>query len=255
MQAFFVLANGPSPNLVVANSARRYGVSPYKSNSVDDLLKLTITGNGLYDMMFVNFNKEATAGIDSNFDSPKILGNEDAPQLYSMIGEEMMSVNTLSEIYEELIVPVGLEVSGEGEYTIFASELNTFESDVEVYLEDIAEGMMIDLNLQEDYSFMASQNENSHRFNLHFYKSSVDETVDADELYIYSNANSVYIRNIDAELNNAIMNIYNISGQKVYAGELANIPVNKIDLNLESGYYIVKVITSSKVSSQKVFIR
>ncbi len=73
MQGFFVTANGSSPLLAVSNGARLHGVEPYKE-SVADLIELSVTGNGYSDNTFINFNKDATVGFDSDFDGYKMFG-------------------------------------------------------------------------------------------------------------------------------------------------------------------------------------
>ncbi|MDB4303941.1 right-handed parallel beta-helix repeat-containing protein, partial [Desulfosarcina sp.] len=257
MQGFFVRANGPSPALAVGNGARTHGVDPYKANSVDDLLVLSITGNGYKDKTFVNFKSQATLNFDDEFDGYKLMGIEEAPQLYTIIGDDKFSINTLSEITPELTIPMALEVGAETEYTILASELNSFDSDVTIYLEDIKENVVINMNLQSDYTFMAAPGDETHRFNIYFEKSTpaADETIAESSVKIYSNSNSVYVRNRNADLNNATIDVYNISGQKVYTDKLQDVPVNRFSLNLESGYYVVKVISTGEVTSQKVFIK
>jgi hypothetical protein len=56
-------------------------------------------------------------------------------------------------------------------------------------------------------------------------------------------------------MTSATMQVFNISGQKVFESGLQDIPLNRFSLDLESGYYVVKVITNIDVTSQKVFIK
>lgn len=256
MQSFFVKANGPSPALAVSNGARTHGVDPYKASTVEQLLELSITGNGHYDKTFVNFNEEATAGFDGHFDAYKLMGLEEAPQLYTLMGNDKIRMNTFSEITPDLNIPMALEVGSAAEYTIEASKLNTFGPEVTVYIEDLKENVTINLNQQGDYTFIANPSDEAHRFNIHFEKSATaDEQIPEANINIYSNSNNVYVKNIAADLTGSTIQIYNISGQKVYENQLQDIPLNRFGLNLESGYYVVKVISTLEVTSQKVFIK
>jgi hypothetical protein len=162
----------------------------------------------------------------------------------------------MKEIGEYQIVPMALEVGTETEYTIFASGLHSFDEDVMIYLEDMKENAMIDLNVQSDYTFTASPEDDADRFNVHFLKSTVD-IVDPELslLQIYSSGNSVFVKNMDENLEDATITVFNISGQTVYEDLLQDIPVNRFELNLQSGYYVVKVVAGTSVSSQKVFIQ
>ena len=255
MQSFFVKANGANPLLVVSNGARTHGVDPYKAEKVDELLTLTVTGNEMYDRTFVNFNKEASVNIDNQLDGYKITGHEDAPQLYSMVGEEKLRVNVLPEIVPDLVIPVGFEVSVETDYTIVASDLGTFGSGITIYLEDLKEGVMINLNEQPEYTFMAFAGDETHRFNIHFLKATAIDEVANTEISIYSYSNSIFVKNSNGELNGASVVVYNIAGQKVYENAIQDVPLNRFDLQLKTGYYVVKVISEKELTSQKVFIK
>ncbi|MEZ5147887.1 MAG: T9SS type A sorting domain-containing protein [Bacteroidales bacterium] len=75
----------------------------------------------------------------------------------------------------------------------------------------------------------------------------------ANPVEIYSYNSSVYVKNVtDAS---ASITVSNIAGQSVYSGKLENTPVNKIDLNLNTGYYVISVVTDSGISTEKVFIK
>lgn len=257
MQGFFVIANGPTPSLAVSNGARLHGVDPYKE-SVSDLLELSIVGNGFSDFTFVNFNKEATTGFDAEFDGYKLFGADEAPQLYSMVDDKILKINVLPEINDGLIIPLGLQVGAENEYTIVAKNLGSFSDGVSVYLEDLKEQAMIDLTSQPDYTFIASIVDNPDRFLLHFGMLNVsDEKLKnlANDYSIYSNENTIYIKNNTDLQTKGDAFIFNIMGQEVYTSELQNLKLNKIDLFQETGYYIIKVVSSNGVYSEKVFIR
>ncbi|MEZ5082784.1 MAG: right-handed parallel beta-helix repeat-containing protein [Bacteroidales bacterium] len=255
MQSFFVKSNNSNPLLVVSNGARTHGVDPYKSELVNNLLELTVTGNGMYDRTFVNFNTNATEGIDNNLDSYKIMGDENAPQLYTIVGEENMRVNVMPEIIPDMVIPLLLQVNQDMECTILASELGTFEPGVSVYLEDLKDGILIELNQQPEYSFASSMSDEAHRFNIHFQKATiVNETVEI-ETTIYSNENSVFVKNTDGKLNGASILVYNITGQKVFENKIKDASLNRFDLHLKTGYYVVKVVADNAISSEKVFIK
>nr|MBC8489091.1 fibronectin type III domain-containing protein [Bacteroidota bacterium] len=110
MQSFFVKANAPGPALQVTNSAKLHGNDPYKGSGVDQLLELTVNGNGYNDKTFIYFNEYATEGFDSDFDAYKKYGIDEAPQLYSIAGDEILSINVLPEMSSGMAIPLGFEV-------------------------------------------------------------------------------------------------------------------------------------------------
>ncbi len=258
MQGFFVKATSATPALAVSNSSRTHGVDPYKSHNVDNLLVLKINGNGFADRTYINFNKDATPGFDSDFDGYKLLGLPEAPQLYSILGDEMLRVNVLPEITSALTIPLGLQVTAPTEYTITASGLESFTNGASVYLEDLKEGVLIDLAKQADYTFMAGPLDDAARFILHFGTVGMEDhptVVQNSDVQIYSYDNSVYIKNNSGSDISGTVMIYNIMGQEIQNSILHNSPINKIDLYTKPGYYVVKVLANTGAYSEKVFIK
>jgi hypothetical protein len=258
MQGFLVYANGLNPALSVSNGVRVHGPDPYKKGSIENILKLSVFGNGYSDNTFVHFNENATAGFDNQFDGYKLMGLDEAPQLYSFIEDKLIRMNVMKEIGSELVVPLGLVVGAETEYTIQAFDVETFDASLQIYLEDKFEGNMIDLKSQQDYTFTASPIDDPNRFALHFSQtvnSDIPVVAEADALTIYSYDNAVYIRNNSNTYEGGEVTIFNISGQQMGRADLYQTNLNKIEMDVEAGYYVVQVITGQQVYSQKVFIR
>jgi hypothetical protein len=117
---------------------------------------------------------------------------------------------------------------------------------------------MIDHSVQPDYTFIASPDDDPIRFLLHFGTLGIEDKpiVELDNDYtIYSSENSVYIKNNTQTPTQGNVYIFNIMGQEVYVSDLQNMKLNKIDFFEETGYYIIKVVTSNGVYLEKVFIR
>jgi hypothetical protein len=259
MQAFFVKATGSNPLLVVSNSTRSHGPDPYKSEPVDRLLELTVNGNGYSDQMYVNFNELATVGFDTEYDAYKLMGIEDAPQLYTRLGNDILKVSTLPAVYSGLTIPVALEVPADGEYSFAFDGIQSFNAGVTIYLEDMKEDKMIEITQDGQYVFNGSPADEPDRFMLHFGVLNVEEEValnEENDLYhIYSYENTVYVQNTYQQDIAGSVTVYNIMGQEILSRELGNTPLNKFTVDGGSGYYIVKVISGSGVYSEKVFIK
>ncbi len=252
-QAFYTKTSAASPALQVNNAARVHGPSPYKSGEVSNLIDVRVIGNGYDDVTYINFNEDATAVYDSQFDAIKMYGIEEAPQLYSITENEILAINTLPEYYPGMVIPLGLKVGVDTEYKIKVSNLQSFEMPISVFIEDLQTGEMVDVSAEDFYSFSAAPGDDADRFLLHFMAiTDVDQPV-ANDVEIYSYDNSVYVKNIGAE--NATVSVINIAGQVVYSGNLENIPLNRIDLDLQTGYYVVKVLTNDQLATEKVFLK
>jgi len=255
-QGFYVKASGASPELQVNDAARVHGPTPYKNSGIENLLKVTASGNSYSDATFINFNENATTGFDSQYDAHKIFGIEEAPQIYCQTEAGDLAINVLPEYYQGLVIPLGFKFGIDAEYTIRIENMSSFDLPINIIIEDLQTGDMIEMTEENEYTFNASSLDKSHSFFMHFMMlTDVEDKIAADVLNIYSNASSVYVKNIGTDLTNASIHVYNISGQKVFEDELQDIPLNRIDLNLESGYYVVKVISNNTVNSEKVFVR
>jgi hypothetical protein len=259
MQAFFVKANASGPALTIPNDARLHGYDPYKGSGVDQLLELTVNGNGYTDQIFICFNEYATEGFDSDFDAYKLMGIDEAPQLYSIAGDEILSINALPEMSSGMVIPLGFKVGAETEYTIIASDLESFGLSTGIYLEDLQEGVITDLTEQNEYTFVANPEDDPDRFLIHFGVVGIeDQPQDVEtnkDITIYSVENSVYIRNNTKQAIQGDVSICNAMGQEIMRTKLLNNSLNKIDVNTEAGYYIVKVNTGTDLYTEKVFIK
>jgi len=258
MQGFMVKATGTNPLLLISNSTRLHGPDPYKARPVSRLFEITVSGNSYDDKTYIHFNEQATTGFDSEFDGYKIYGIEEAPQLYTRSGEDMLRVNVLPEIIPGLVVPVALEVPARGEYTFIFDGLTTFEENITMYLEDIKENHMIEVAQHGQYVFSANPSDSPDRFMLHFGLVGEEAFVSAGDneaFHIYSYQNTVYVQSfLQQEISGSVM-IHNMMGQEILNNKLENTSLNKFSLNTGSGYYVVKVLSDSGVYSQKVFIK
>ncbi|MFU8843466.1 MAG: right-handed parallel beta-helix repeat-containing protein [Bacteroidales bacterium] len=258
MQGFMVKATGTNPLLLISNSTRLHGPDPYKASPVSRLFEITVSGNSYDDKTYIHFNEQATTGFDSEFDGYKIYGIEEAPQLYTRSGEDMLRVNVLPEIIPGIVVPVALEVPARGEYTFIFDGLTTFEENITMYLEDIKENHMIEVTQHGQYVFSANPSDSPDRFMLHFGLVGEEAFVSADDngaFHIYSYQNTVYVQSfLQQEISGSVM-IHNMMGQEILNNKLENTSLNKFSLNTGSGYYVVKVLSDSGVYSQKVFIK
>ncbi|MCD4790462.1 MAG: T9SS type A sorting domain-containing protein, partial [Bacteroidales bacterium] len=143
--------------------------------------------------------------------------------------------------------------------TIIASDLESFGLSTGIYLEDLQEGAMTDLTEQNEYTFVANPEDDPARFIIHFGVVGIEDqpldVVTNQDITIYSVENSVYIRNNTKKAIQGDVSICNTMGQEIIQTKLLNNSLNKIDVNTEAGYYIVKVNTGTDLYTEKVFIK
>ncbi|MCF8368918.1 MAG: S8 family serine peptidase [Bacteroidales bacterium] len=253
MQSFFVLANGSNPSLTIPQTSRVHSSQAYyKESGNPNTLRLDVEGNNYKDALFVNFKVGATDMYDGLLDVMKIYGLEDAPQIYSIIPNNILSVNSLPEIVDYKIVNFGFECNTSGLYTIYASELESFDVSIPVYLEDILENTISDLRNNPVYSFFHNPENDPSRFLLHFGSPNGLSNTEWQEIRIYSFNDAVYIQQPE-ELTSEVV-IYNMVGQEILGQICVNNSLNKIQVPSETGYYLVKVQSQNMLITEKVLI-
>ena len=249
-QGFFVEAIA-SGTLTIPNTARLHGTQAFLKSTPTDLLKLKVisSANTYTDEMVVRFDANATyAGVTK---WPSLIAT--APSLYSVKNNENYTINTLTGVNSNLVVPVGFKAGANGMYSITASGLNSFSTPTYVYLEDLTNNTITDLNSTAMYSFAATTTDNADRFQLIFALSPLSISNNVKEnTNIYSYDNTIYVNSNE---NIKQIDVYNTLGQliKSFENKSGSIVVN-MNGNVE-GYYIVKVITNTNVYSQKVLVK
>ena len=257
-QGFYVKANAASPSMTIPNSARVHTSNTfYKDGNIEDdifTIKITGTANSYYDQVTFGINNEATDNFDGQFDAYQLKGLEEAPQIYSYNQEAKFSVNLFPEFSENKSIPLGIETGTPGEYTLNVENLDYFNQDYDVYLEDKISGSVINLRENPGYTFFTEDGTDEDRFVLHFNSglSGVESDVAVNDVSIYSFDNKVYIDYQFEETGD--MTVYDISG-RVVATHSVSQGLNEIDPRADRGYYIVKVISRENVKTAKVYLK
>lgn len=133
-------------------------------------LKITAqnTTTGLLDETFVAFNTDATAQFDDNYDANKMQGSNTRHSLYTVLGSDDYSINTLNDVTQTSTVPMSMRPGGDATFKFTVDGINTFDATQYIYLEDKITGQMIDLRQNPEYTFSMTTAEAFDRFVLHF---------------------------------------------------------------------------------------
>jgi hypothetical protein len=105
--------------------------------------------------------------------------------------------------------------------------------------------------------FLASPLDEPERFVLHFFGQLGTDNIISDDnsVNIYSYGNEVFVKNNSSEDINAEVVVFNISGQIMAQKSILLTNLEKINLNIKPGYYIVQVRTEKVVNTQSVILR
>lgn len=261
-QGFWIKANASSPSITIPNSERAHDAQGfYKSGeTLQNLLKIRVTGNSYSDITFVGFCPDATEGFDSQYDAYKLQGIPEAPKLFTTIPGEELSVNFYPICNNDRIVPLNIEVGAATTYVMTFEGLNNFNPFLTVFLEDkgISTGTrkLINIKATGQYTFSSKPGDSPERFLLHFRNGNgsedPSETTSENSVTIYSYSKSVYL-NLGSE-NGGTLKVYDTFGKEVYSSDNCNEGLNRYDLNLAKGCYIIKYVNNGRMETQKVFI-
>ncbi|NVN94312.1 MAG: T9SS type A sorting domain-containing protein [Bacteroidetes bacterium] len=250
---FWIQLFNEAGEFTMNDGARLHNAQPFwkSSTSTSEQIRLKVTGtaNTYRDEMLVRFgNASDLKGGEKMFSMYAT-----APSLYSTKLNKNWGINYLTTIAQHSVVPVSFKAGANGNYTIHASELNSFATTTYVYLKDLFTNTITDLNQTADYTFAASTTDNANRFQLLFALSplSISDNV-IENTSIYSNNSSIYVNSNETIKQIAI---YNTLGQLIKTVANTN---GKAIVNMKEnavGYYVVRVITNKNVYSEKVLIK
>ena len=260
-QGFFVhipISFIGSTTLGLTNDARVNTTETFLKDYIPDLLFLKAASNinDKYDITSVIFNSQATLGYDDVFDAGKLTGDNDAPQLYSIITNWNLTVNAIPWIGISQVVPLGFSCGVSGNYTITASNLQSFRQGMDIYLKDLKLNQTQSLNQDSVYSFSYQTGESASRFQLLFSNPYYGiPAQDAGSIRVYAFDQDVYVRLIDQTDIHGTLTIFDQIGRMVFTGKLENKMVNQFHPDLLQGYYVVMVQTDKSLINRKIYLK
>ena len=255
MQGFFVHASGPGAVLKVKNKARVHSDQEYYKQSEGisvPLIRLQASNSDQEtDETVIRFFKGSGPEHDPDYDAFKMYG-QGVPQVYTFTeGSVKLAVTTLPEFNESMVIPVGFQPDGQGEYSFRLTELSAWSPEVEIYLLDRQYNIETRLFPDERYSFLSSGMPQDNRFALKF-AIATDEPAPVDPMVlIYSYDKKIIVRTENPE---GIVQVYDMLGREIPADAQNRHDGFEINMNTHSGYYVVRYLDENGITVQKVFI-
>jgi hypothetical protein len=234
-------------SLTIPQDSRIHGLIPMYKSAIDNRITFTVEGNDYADQMAITLNDATTPGYDPGFDAYKLRGLQEAPQLYSLIDDEVELTSNTQPF--TLSVNFNLEVGADGEYTITAEGLNNFDPMTLFELEDLLEGEVVNLNQNNSYTFDASVNDDPERFVIHFGTIGIDQNHLSD-VKIFGYDEHIYV-SIPANTSGEIQ-IFNTLGQNFWNERISGNGSYKVP---GGSAYLVRVILEDGIKTEKVFVQ
>ncbi|HOP14814.1 MAG TPA: T9SS type A sorting domain-containing protein, partial [Lentimicrobium sp.] len=249
---FFVKAIGDGLSLTIPLYARVHSNIEFYKASPANLLSLRANGNGYKDETFIRFNSAATPLFDGRHDAYKLWGLSNAPQLYSIVPGDVLSINELPFEGNE-VVNLGFKCGVGGTYSITASGMESFSASTPVMLEDLKLNTIQDLRQNPVYNFTYNTSDNENRFRVHFKASTGINDPSLGGISVYSYNHTVVITNTTGF--DGDVRIYDLAGRELINTNMGSRMTTRIPVQAVIGTYIVKVITEKGTVNHKVFIR
>jgi hypothetical protein len=251
MNGFMVYTTGSGSLTIPADARVHSSTAWYKAEQSDERILLVASdpdGKTAQETILA-FNSEATDGFDMQYDSYFMSGF--APMFYSRSGGENFALNTLPQLTGDLTIPMSFIKNSSTSFNIRLAENIAGTT---VFLKDLKLNIDQDLSRFPVYNFTAANGDDANRFLLHFGGVGISEQSKASPVNIYSFENTIFIAGKTGETLSGEVIVFDMMGKAVSHQKLSQEPVTKINMNNETGYFLVKVITPDQLISGKVFI-
>lgn len=261
-QGFWVQATG-NGNFGIANATRCGFMTAtpdfYKQAEVINypLLSLVVYSETHSDEAVIRFIEGNTSSFDLNMDASKLFSrNPDVPQIYIQENKYNFALNTYSDFYQDVPVPINFKCTKEGYYSLEIDERTTLSSNTAIYLKDEFEQKVINLTEQTSYEFYHVPSYNNSRFKVFFNPSEdVVNNISPDEYYsVFSKDGSIKIIKNTVKENQSRLVVYNLQGQAVYEENLACQKATTIQLMQPMGCYIVSIVSTDYLFTTKIIL-
>ncbi len=168
-QGFFIQALDAGASITLNKEAQVHNHQDFykETDSYFNALDITLTGNGYKDKTWLGFDQGATAEFDLGMDALRLNGIDEAPKIFSTVGETPLSINLLPIFEQADTVFLSVEVPVEGAYTLSFDLTESFDN-TQIVLTDMETSTVTDLNQTQQYFFDGVPGPAQERFQLVF---------------------------------------------------------------------------------------
>jgi hypothetical protein len=247
----FMVYTTANATIDIPLAARVHDATPWYKASEEQRITLVAhdpaTGSSKGSM--VRFNSQATNGYDLDFDSRLLVGY--APIFFSKAEGTNLQVNTLPELTSDVVVPFGFITNGSTNFYIQMTA--TIETE-NILLVDRKLNIVHDLTANPVYHFTSAEGDDVNRFELKFGHVGVNANpASRSDVNVYVRDRSIYVSG-NSSLSGQNIIVTNMMGQQVMKVS-ANEGLTVVNAsNLQSGAYLVSVISESRIVTQKIVL-
>jgi hypothetical protein len=221
-------------------------------------IQLQLEGMGKSSSTIITFNDNMTNGLDVSYDAGMLKADKNFA-LYSRLVNDNgvdFSIQALPQNYNELVIPLGIDVPAGTEVTFTAQDMN-LPADAAVWLEDRAAGTFtrLDENMAEYPVMISEATKGMGNFFVHT-KSGVTgvDVNNGGKLYsIAVNHSERYIGITINETAPTEARVFDMAGRLHSIMKLQRGTLNRLELNESpAGVYVVQLLNSQHSFSEKI---
>jgi len=194
----------------------------------------------------ISINPEATESFDMEYDSYFMAGF--APMFYSISQGKLFALNSLPELTDELVVPMGFVKNQNSSFSI---QLNQNTTDHTLFLEDLKNNVIHNIS-ETPYTFLSAAGDNPNRFLLKFGPVGIDETPVTPVISAWYFGGILNVKTNEGLTN---MGIFNIQGQQLQNYQLFGSGLQSVSINLPTGVYFARLVNDGNMQTVKIIIQ
>ncbi len=221
-------------------------------------LELKVSNGVQVNYTLVAFNQDMTKGLDPSYDAGKMKGNPSLA-LYTKLVEDNgkdFAVQALPYFRENYSIPVGIDISQPGGYTFEVAKMDQIPDEVFVYFEDLKTKAVVNLKETDSYTCVLEEaGQISDRFLLHFtlYAFGTEE-LEANTGLLQYWTKDKRLQVYNPELKSGHIQIFTALGQPVSNALLKKETHQQFQLDVSTGYYLVKIAGEDFFESGKIYV-
>jgi hypothetical protein len=257
-QGFFIQSASGGGSLAVSSGAQVHqqpGISLRSAQTAPELMNIRVFNDVYSDQALIAMIPDAIPSYDFRYDAQKMVGPEITPQLSVSKDGKIMSIASFSSIDSTMLIPLSLKAGTSGTYTLSITN-NIYLGGLHIFLLDKILNTVTRIDDQGAVGISAAPSDITDRFTLLFSNKSVITDIGKSEnksgtIRIWNSGRKL---NIEIPTNEELVNveIYNLNGTKVKT--ITSGSLRDIDLNLNTGMYVVRAKTTKQVQISKIVL-
>ncbi|WP_157812181.1 T9SS type A sorting domain-containing protein [Polaribacter sp. ALD11] len=268
-QGFFINAKNNGDIFKIDPTMRSHETAVFfKSSSSSFVIELEARKDDVVKKSQIKYLENSTKGLDEGYDAGQFSGgltSKSAIRLFTKLVEDTsdLDIDLALQVlptsnYEEMVIPIGLEVKNTVEVTLKAT-ISQLPADYKVFLEDKKEHKFYRLDTaSKGYTTEVTTSDKKERFYLHTTTKDLTKSLGIVNDNLLNTTVFVAAENIlkvnGLNSKNTRLEIYNLLGKQVFTKNLQDTKVG-IDLNgFAKGFYIVKLKSKTQNEITKKII-